>query len=231
MSTSQVRVWHVYADPALLQQRAAQAIARLAAEAIAARGEFRIVLAGGTTPRVVYECLREIETDWLAWHVYFGDERCLPGDHVERNSVMAWQAWLGTAGIPAEQVHAIPAELGAEGAAEKYASMLAGIAMFDLVLLGLGQDGHTASLFPGRDHGVESGGASVLAVHHAPKPPADRVSLSAWRLSQARKVWFLVTGADKAPAVRVWQEGGDIPAAAIVPANEVDVWIDAAAFA
>lgn len=231
MCSSQVRVWHVYPDAARLQRRAARAIARLAAEAIALRGEFRIVLAGGTTPRVVYEQLRGMETDWLAWHVYFGDERCLPVDHAERNSVMACQAWLGTAGIPAEQVHVIPAESGAEEAAERYASTLAGVEMFDLVLLGLGQDGHTASLFPGQEHGVQREERSVLAVHHAPKPPADRVSLSAWRLGRARKVWFLVTGSDKAPAVRAWRDGVNIPAAAIMPVDEVDVWIDAAAFA
>lgn len=230
MCSSQVRVWHVYPDAARLQQRAAQAIARFAAEAVAARGEFRIVLAGGTTPRVVYEQLCGIETDWLAWHVYFGDERCLPGDHAERNSVMAWQAWLGKVGIPAGQIHVIPAELGAEEAAGKYASTLAVVEIFDLVLLGLGQDGHTASLFPGQDHGMQSEGGAVLAVHHAPKPPADRVSLSAWRLGKARKVWFLVTGLDKAQAVRAWRDGVNAPAAAIVPAGEVDVWIDAAAF-
>lgn len=231
MRSSQVRVWHVYPDAARLQQRAAQAIARLAAEAVAARGEFRIVLAGGTTPRVVYEQLCGIATDWSAWHIYFGDERCLPPEHGERNSMMAWQAWLGKVGIPAGQIHVIPAELGAEEAAGRYASTLAGVETFDLVLLGLGQDGHTASLFPGQDHGADEEGASVLAVHHAPKPPADRVSLGARRLGQARKVWFLVTGSDKAPAVRAWRDGVNIPAAAIVPAGEVEVWIDAAAFA
>lgn len=229
MLTPQICVWHVYPEPALLQRRAAQAIARLAEEAIAARGEFRVVLAGGTTPRSIYEHLRGIEADWTAWHVYFGDERCLPGDHAERNSVMAWRAWLGAVGIPPDQIHAIPAELGAEEAAWRYASSIESVDTFDLVLLGLGPDGHTASLFPGQSLGVESGGASVLAVHHAPKPPSDRVSLSAWRLAKARRVWFVVTGPDKAGAVRAWRDGENIPAAAIACEGGVDVWVDVAA--
>lgn len=231
MAAPQIRIWHVYPDVTLLRQRAAQAIARLAAEFVAQRGEFRIVLAGGTTPRCLYEHLRGIETDWTAWHVYFGDERCLPDGHAERNSTMAWRAWLGAVGIPESQIHAIPAELGAEEAARRYTSTLETVDRFDLVLLGLGQDGHTASLFPAGNPGVEKEGASVLAVHHAPKPPLDRVSLSAWRLARARRVWFLVTGTDKAGAVRDWRDGADIPAASIVCESGVEVWIDAAAYA
>lgn len=229
MNAAQIRAWHVYPDPALLQQRVAQAIERVAAEAISSRGEFRIVLAGGTTPRTVYEHLCRCGVGWASWHVYFGDERCLPCDHAERNSVMAWQAWLGKVDIPPAQIHAIPAELGAEEAARQYSCLLEQIGMFDLVLLGVGQDGHTASLFPGRDPGFDSAGMPAIAVHDAPKPPSDRVSLSAWRLGRARQVWFLVTGADKADAVRAWRDGADLPAAAIVPEQEVNVWVDVAA--
>jgi 6-phosphogluconolactonase len=144
---------------------------------------------------------------------------------------MASQAWLEHVGIPAAQIHVIHAELGAEEAASLYAATIESLEMFDLVLLGLGQDGHTASLFPGQICGAESHQPAVLAVHQAPKPPADRVSLSAWRLSATSRVWFLVTGADKAPAVRQWRSGVGIPAAAIKPVGGVDVWADIAALA
>ncbi|BCB27730.1 6-phosphogluconolactonase [Sulfurimicrobium lacus] len=229
MPSAQVCVWHVYPEAALLHQRAAQGIERLAAEAITARGAFRVVLAGGNTPCAVYERLHDIKTAWQSWHIYFGDERCLPAGHAERNSTMASQAWLAHVAIPATQIHVIPAELGAEEAARRYALSIESVEKFDLVLLGLGLDGHTASLFPGQNYGSDSCQPAVLAVHQSPKPPADRVSLSAWRLSEARSVWFLVQGKDKEAAVRKWRSGEEIPAVAIEPADGVDVWIDAAA--
>lgn len=220
-------VWHVYPETVLLQRRVGEGIERVAARAIAAEGAFSIVLAGGATPRVVYESLRDIETDWAAWHVYFGDERCLPADHPERNSVMAFEAWLGHVPIPAVQIHAIPAELGAGEAALRYSRVLDTVGRFDLVLLGLGEDGHTASLFPGQEWGEGAGQSPALAVHHAPKPPSDRVSMSAWRLSQAQRVWFMVTGTAKKAAVASWQRGERIPAAAIQSVDGADVFIEA----
>lgn len=224
MST-QVRVWHEYPEADLLYERVAAGIERVAAEAIALCGVFRIVLAGGTTPRSVYQRLCHIRTEWDAWHVYFGDERCLPVGHPDRNSVIAEQAWLGRVSIPCGQIHEIPAQLGAETAALQYSEMLEGVPDFDLVLLGLGQDGHTASLFPGKDWGAGIAVAPAIAVHDAPKPPSDRVSLSAWRLARATRAWFLVTGQDKREAVHLWRRGENIPAASIAIPNGVDVWI------
>lgn len=228
MNSSQICFWHIYPDSALLQERAAQAIVRASAQAIAERGVFHIVLAGGNTPRAVYERLRAIQTDWTAWHVWFGDERCLPPEDPERNSEMAASAWLRHVPVPAGQIHAIPAEKGAEQGAKEYAQSLSEVDMFDLVLLGLGEDGHTASLFPGRDWGCQPGAPAALAVHDAPKPPPDRVSMSAWRLSRARQVMYLVTGASKKQAVADWRAGRDIPARAINPASGADVLLEAA---
>ncbi|MFA5242342.1 MAG: 6-phosphogluconolactonase [Sulfuricella sp.] len=221
----QICIWHEYPDVALLYQRAAEGIERVAAEAIARQGAFSIVLAGGGTPRAVYQHLRHIHTEWRAWHVYFGDERCLPVDDPERNSVMAGECWLGHVPIPDAQIHRIPVQLGAEAAALRYSTVLEEIENFDLVLLGLGQDGHTASLFPGQEWGREETQAAVLAVHDAPKPPLDRVSLSAWRLSHAARVWFLVTGQDKREAVQAWRTHENIPAASIVPHRGVEIWL------
>jgi len=225
-SSQQQCRWQVFADAATLYAQAVTMVERLAREAIAARGAFHIVLAGGATPQPLYHHLRRLNTDWSRWHVYFGDERCLPPDDPQRNSAMARAAWLAQVPIPPAQIHAIPVEAGAPEAARQYALVLAGIDRFDLVLLGLGEDGHTASLFPGQPLGREESGPAVLAVTAAPKPPAQRVTLSAWRLSQSRAVMFLVTGATKRPAVSAWRGGADIPARAIVPESGVDVLAD-----
>ena len=127
-----------------------------------------------------------------------------------------------------DQVHAIPAELGASAAALAYAETLRGVGDFDLVLLGLGEDGHTASLFPGRDWGVAASAPDALAVFDAPKPPPQRVSLSAARLSRTREVLFMVEGEAKRDAVARWRAGEQLPAAAIRPAGGVDVLVESA---
>lgn len=187
------------------------------------RSAFHLVLAGGATPRALYARMAELDTDWRDWHVWFGDERCLPAGHPERNSRMAQDAWLTDSVIPVAQIHPIPSELGAAAAANAYANSLREVEQFDLVLLGLGEDGHTASLFPGQDWGTCPDSPDVLAVTNAPKPPPERVSLSARRLSRARAVLFLVSGADKCDAVAAWRRGEPIPAAAIRPVAGVDV--------
>ena len=219
--------WHDYPTAAGLEQAAAQAILHAAQQAISQRGAFHIVLAGGTTPRRIYESLRNADADWAAWHIYFGDERCLPPDHAERNSRMTAQALLDHVPIPRSQIHIIPAELGAEIAASSYAQTVGDIERFDLVLLGLGEDGHTASLFPDHEWGNTLGAPAVLAVHNAPKPPPDRVSLSAKRLSATHQVIFLVTGEAKRQAVQDWRDGASLPAAAITPASGVDIYVEA----
>lgn len=191
--------------------------------ALAAHGAFDIVLAGGGTPRRLYAALARRNHDWARWRVWFGDERCLPADDRERNSRMAAEALLERVPIPAARIHAMPAELGAEAAAQAYGRQLAGLGAFDLVLLGIGEDGHTASLFPGRDWGEADDAPDVLAVHDAPKPPPDRISLSARRLSNARAVLFLVAGADKRGAVERWRRGENLPAGAIRAPAGIDV--------
>lgn len=219
--------WHIYPTVEDFEARAADAILRAAAQSIAASGRFILVLAGGSTPRQVYARLASAAADWAGWHVYFGDERVSPAGDTARNDRMAEAAWLGQVPIPRRQVHPIPAEQGAAAAARRYAQVLAPVEHFDLVLLGLGEDGHTASLFPGRSHGASE---DVVAVYDAPQPPRERVSLSAPRLSRARQVWFLVAGARKRPAVSAWRRGDPIPASTITPPAGVDILLDAAAW-
>lgn len=227
-ATAQIVRWHPCSSADALRQQAVALILRAAAEAIARNGVFHLALAGGTTPQAVYQSLRENPADWTKWQIWFGDERCLPLQDGERNSRMARLAWLDHVAVPAAQVHVIPAELGAEAGAAAYADALREVEEFDLVLLGLGEDGHTASLFPGQPWGSAADAPATLAVHDAPKSPADRVSLSARRLSLARQVVFLVTGAAKHDALRRWREGETIPAAAIAPPDGVDVLLESA---
>lgn len=219
--------WKIFDNATLLRDAAVVAILQAANAAIAQRGSFLIVLAGGSTPREVYGQLRHGDTDWSKWRVYFGDERCLPPEHADRNSRMARESLLDHVPIPDSQVHAIPAELGPEQGARLYSDVLAGVGEFDLVLLGMGEDAHTASLFPGQVWEQQT--ASAIPVHGAPKPPPERVSLSASRLSGARRVLFFVTGAGKREAVQLWRDGADVPVCAIRPQGKVEVLMDAAA--
>lgn len=223
--------WHVFPDDTSLQANALARVLAASRDAIAQHGAFDIVLAGGNTPRKLYRALRRADTDWTRWHIWFGDERCAPPDDPERNSRMARDEWLDHVAMPAANVHAIPAESGARDAAVLYARELRGIDAFDLVLLGLGEDGHTASLFPGLGWGAHTDSPDVLAVSNAPKPPPERVSLSAQRLSRARHVLFLVEGAGKRDAVAAWKRGDAIPAASIAPESGVDVLLDSTAAA
>ena len=219
--------WRPVPEFAALHAAVAARVLAAADEAIRACGRFTVVLAGGETPRGAYELLRASAADWARWHVYFGDERCTPRDDALRNSRMAESAWLAHVAIPGRQVHEMPAEFGAREAAARYAALLEPIDMFDLVLLGLGEDGHTGSLFPGHELARGASAPSVLAVFEAPKPPPERVTMGAHRFGRAAEVIFLVAGEGKRDAVQRWRAGADIPARAISPRAGVDVFIEA----
>lgn len=206
--------WKRFDSIEALRHDVCDAIVKSANEAIARRGQFSIVLAGGNTPRAVYRLLRDLPMDWSKWHIYHGDERCLPVDHEDRNSLMVEQVWTHHVSIPKSQIHDIPAELGNVAGAKAYAQTLAGVPTFDMVLLGLGEDGHTASLFP--NHIVDNS-ADAVPVFNSPKPPAERITLSQNRLNNTREVLFLVTGAGKQEAVDNWRNGVAIPATLIAP--------------
>ncbi|MHB1237129.1 MAG: 6-phosphogluconolactonase [Gallionella sp.] len=225
MGSSQTCRWHEFDNRISFEQSAINIILESAEQAIVARGLFRIVLAGGNTPRNIYRTLCSANAKWSAWHIYFGDERCLPAGHPERNSSMARAEWLDHVAIPLRQIHMIPGELGPDKAALNYGLELAGMDKFDLVLLGLGEDGHTASLFPGGAWEHQSPLAAVIPVHDAPKPPAQRVSLSPERLGQASRVVYLVNGMGKREAVMDWRAGVAIPASKIRPPAGVDVFL------
>jgi len=221
--------WRVIDDAGALVKALAGALCAEAVAAISARGEFHLALAGGCTPLALYRALSDRNAGDARWHVWYGDERCLPADHPERNSIMAEAAWLSASRIPPENRRPIPAELGAIKAAACYAGWLKGVADFDVVLLGMGEDGHTASLFPEHDWGAAPGTPDVLAVHDAPKPPPERVSLSAARLNRSAKVWFVVSGAGKREALARWKNGAVLPVSVVRGKQETVAWLDGAA--
>ncbi|HEV2952817.1 MAG TPA: 6-phosphogluconolactonase, partial [Candidatus Dormibacteraeota bacterium] len=151
------------------------AVAMAAADRIAAAlslGARTLVLAGGTTFGVCYQILAQRPIEWGRVTVLFGDERCVPPDHPDSNYLMARERLLDRV-MPAT-IYRIPAELGADLAAAEYDAVVAHLRPLDLVLLGMGPDGHTASLFPG-NNALHADGWAV-GVHGSPKPPADRVS-------------------------------------------------------
>jgi 6-phosphogluconolactonase len=215
-------LWHCLENSDQVAETACQEILAAANSAIAKRGKFKLVLAGGTTPEKVYRLLAKSEADWANWWVYHGDERCLPVDHKDRNSVMATQAVLDEVAIPKNQIFNIPAELGPEQGAIAYRQIVADALPFDLVLLGMGEDGHTASLFPGHQHNPDE---LTHAVFNSPKPPSERVSISTNALGDAQQIIFLVTGANKRNAVKQWCAGVELPIATISNDN-MTVMID-----
>lgn len=216
---TQVVNWKPYDSIELLAEAACQRVLEAADKAIKAHDSFKLVLAGGTAPVKAYQLLATKQADWSKWHIYYGDERCLPVDDSERNSLVAEQKWLDKVAIPKTQIHRIAAELGAEAGAEQYANDVAEAGVFDLVLLGMGEDGHTASLFPGHEHNVDE---LTHAVHNSPKPPSDRVTISAKALSKTNELIFIVSG-DKHDAIAAWKNQQDIPVTKLCPACGVDV--------
>lgn len=213
--------WHSFDSQNTLNQAATARVLQAADEAIKTQGSFYIVLAGGSTPKAVYQLLSEQQADWANWHVYHNDDRCLPADHAERNSKMARDVWLSKVAIPEQQIHDIPAEQGNVAGAKAYAAIVKDVRTFDLVILGLGEDGHTASLFPNQ---VVDNSADAVPVFDAPKPPADRITLSQNRLNKTNEVLFLVTGAGKQQAIDDWRNGVAIPATLITGQNGADVY-------
>lgn len=211
----------VCVDAEALAAAVAQRIAQLIEQTLATQVACRIALAGGETPRRCYTLLREMPLPWSQLHFYFGDERCLPLGDAQRNDTMA-RASLPPAALTAN-IHAIPAERGAQAAAADYAALLDDVRL-DIVLLGMGEDGHTASLFPGNP--ALQLNAPVVPVFDAPKPPPERVSLSCVTLNAARHKLFLVAGSGKREALRRIAHGELLPAAQI---KEAEWYLDHAA--
>ena len=193
-----------------------------------------IALAGGSSPARAYELLADMQGRWSHVHLWLGDERCVPADDPEANARMVDDSLLRH--LRAEKgphLHTVAGELGPEDAAWLYAVELSRAMgeqpTFDLVLLGLGEDGHTASLFPGHPE-ADAAHAPVIGVRGAPKPPAERVTLTLPVLAAARFTVLLAVGAGKAEALaRVRAGDRDVPAGRLGPALDEIICDPAAA--
>jgi 6-phosphogluconolactonase len=199
----------VFPTLAALSQFAAGLFAESARASVVSRGTFLAALSGGGTPLGLYRLLASApfrdELPWARMHFFWGDERCVPPDDPESNYQQAWQAFLSQVAISSENIHRVRGELEPAAAAADYTRQLAAIAppglefpTLDLALLGLGEDGHTASLFPGSE--VDASSPALAVSGHYQGRPADRVTLSSQVFSAARQVVFLVAGEGKARA-------------------------------
>ncbi|MGO9318240.1 MAG: 6-phosphogluconolactonase [Terracidiphilus sp.] len=248
--------YYVEPDPVALARHAAQYFVEMAGEAADALGSASIAISGGSTPKAAFELLADPNQPWRArmpWEkldLYWVDERCVPPDHADSNYRMTREALLDRVPLRPQQIHRIEGELDPEAAAARYESELrssfrlegAESPRFDLVALGLGSDGHTASLFP---HTEAIHELTRLAVaNHVPQLDAWRVTLTWPVINHARSVFFLVSGDDKAsivqqvlsgprdperlPSQLIWPSSGiltfilDKAAAALLPATNAE---------
>ncbi len=236
----------IYSEESALIRAAAQRLVTLANEAIGTRGRCLVALSGGSTPRPLYELLASepyaTGVDWSRMHLFWGDERCVPPDHPDSNYRMTRKALIDRVPLPVENVHRIRGEDEPQEAAAEYERMLREFfghgdtptRSFDLALLGMGPDGHTASIFPGTPATTEAR-RWAMAVHVERPRDMWRVTLTTVVLNAAANVTFLVAGADKAARLQaVLREGAEsrplLPAQLIRPTHGVLRWmVDAAA--
>ena len=222
----------IFDDSAGLCREAAQRILRARQKAVADEGRFALLLSGGQTPRQLYALLGSPEyrdrLDWAGTHLFWGDERAVPLSDPKSNYRMVAETLLSRVSIPEANIHRIRTELPPEEAALSYERELreffSGAPRFHLVLLGMGADGHTASLFPGSP-ALRERKRLVVATAQGSMP---RISLTVATLNAAREVLFLVTGAAKAPVLAAALEGPldpELPAALVRPASGQVVWL------
>lgn len=225
---------------ASLSASAAEEIARIATESIASRGRFTIALSGGSTPRTLYGTLAQgyhKKIDWQHVHIFWGDERYVPHDDPSSNYRMAKESLLDAIPIPSINIHPVPILTDPSDSSENYSEKLQAffkeaVPRFDLIFLGLGGDGHTASLFSGMTEAEMNNG--LVIVTHSPAPPPIRISLTLRVINNARNVFFLVSGEEKKEILKaVLAEEGNAdskyPAARVHPRGELVWFVDEAA--
>jgi 6-phosphogluconolactonase len=226
----------VFQDLEELSRVAAELITELSKKSIASRGRFVIALSGGSTPQRLYSLLgsplyRDV-IDWSRMYIFWTDERCVPKDHAASNYKLAHDAFLSRVPLPAKNIHRIRGEDEPNKAAEAYQDELLdffsgpGAIVFDLIILGVGEDGHTASLFPG-SHALDERMRPVVPIYLL-EPKINRVTLTLPVLNHAAQVLFLVSGRSKAAAVHEIVEDGNpkqYPAGLVRPLQGSIVWM------
>jgi 6-phosphogluconolactonase len=228
-SVSRLPEWMtIVQDIQALNQAAANEFVRCASNAVREQGRFAVALSGGNTPRAIYSLLAEKYANSLPWEqifVFFGDERHVPPNDPDSNFRMANESLLSRVPIPAKNVHRIQAELNASTAADQYEATLreffappnGQLPRFDLVMLGMGEDGHTASLFPGTTALEEN--SRLVVANHVEKLQTDRITLTFPLLNAAAEVMVAVAGENKA---RVVSDIVSSPQKTLYPIQRVD---------
>lgn len=179
---------------------------------------FKIVLTGGDTAKELYFRMHHMQTDWSKWIFYFGDERVSFEDNEILNSYMAEESLLNYLPIKPSQIFKIPSHLGSELGAKKYSEFVNFSDPFDLVILGLGEDGHIASLFPGNDwHSKDP----VIPVNNSPKLPSERISLSMNRINNSQNVIIIAKGSSKQHIIEKFMKDSSLPVNALQPMDEL----------
>ena len=205
--------WVIFSDIDKLSEKLARDILDIAEKSIQLNNIFRIVLAGGESIASLYKVLNNSKSDWSKWQIYIGDERCMPLKDINRNDHMINNIWLDHSKIPKKNIHFTHAELGPYKASIHYENVLKNIGYFDVVLLSIGEDGHTASLFPSHFYDENK---SVVVECNSPKYPKERVSMSYSRLNQSKNIFKVINGKSKQGALDLWSKG------VILPINQIN---------
>ena len=187
--------------------------------AINRKDSFHIVLTGGETSKLIYPKLAMIETDWHKWHFWISDER-ISSELIDSNKIMIQKYFLEFIKINTHQVHFISIELGLEKAVFEYENMLKTIETFDLALLGIGEDGHIASLFPNFDFNNPKNLRDLIIVNNAPKNPKNRLSLSGNRLNKTNNILYIARGENKKNIILELEENDKLPCNQVKGINE-----------
>lgn len=212
--TSQSKILF-YSDPGLLAEALADELTKHIIAAVADRGVCHMVFPGGRSPYQVLERLREQNIPWVALHLYPSDERCVPVGNPERNDRLIDELLLNHIPLPPQNLHRIPAELGPEEGALRYSQLLKRTPCFDIALLGVGADGHIASLFPNHPSLYDS--RETVPVWNAPKPPSLRISIGLKRLQAALTRQVILIGSDKLARLNSPESFNGTPVALIRP--------------
>jgi 6-phosphogluconolactonase len=237
----------VHDDKAALFASVATRFTTKMADILHEQGHAHVVLSGGEAGTAVLQAINASpERDTLNWakiDLWWGDERWVPRGDSDRNEMQARAALLDHIDIPAANVHAFPASdtgLDMDAAADRYAAELRALApgdslvpQFDLTFLGVGRDGHIASLFP-HMQGIRENDLTVIGVQNSPKPPAERISLTRWVLNSSERIWLVVSGTDKASALGLALAGAsrdEVPVAGIRGRHYTDFFVDGEAAA
>lgn len=203
---------------------AAKYIVDLALESLGARNQFRIALSGGNTPRPVYADLARAKLPWENVHFTFGDERCVPPDNDQSNYKMARETWFHPANVPNESVLRMRGEIDPHAAADEYEQQLAPDYRHDLILLGMGDDGHTASLFPETEALNET--KRRVVANFVPKLDASRITFTFPFINSARHICFLVDAKKNAELIeKVLAGDQQYPSARVKPRDGELTWI------